>query len=140
MILTKKAELGSLINPVVGGVSTSLCEIADLSQIEVDLEIQERDIAKLQVGMACRIRADAFGDRVYEGFLDRAMPIANRARGIIPVRVRVILPPNEQQGEFLKPEMGVSVTFVNQPFPAYRKDLPDIWRGVKESVIPSEKK
>jgi HlyD family secretion protein len=114
VILTKKAEIGSLINPVVGGVSTSLCEIADLSKIEVDLEIQERDIAKIRVGMVCRIRPDAYADRVYDGFVDRMMPIANRARGIVPVRVRVLFPVDEVQGRYLKPEMGVTVTFVNQ--------------------------
>ena len=114
VILTKKAEVGSLINPVVGGISTSLCEIADLSQIEVDLEIQERDIAKLRVGMLGRVRPDAYPDRIYTGFVDRLMPIANRARGIIPVRVRVVFPPKEEQGKYLKPEMGVSVTFINQ--------------------------
>ena len=113
VILTKKAELGSLINPVVGGVSTSLCEMADLSQLEVDLEIQERDIAKIKEDMVCRVRADAWPAREYKGYVDRLMPIANRARGIIQVRVKVILPADEKQGKYLKPEMGVSVTFYN---------------------------
>jgi len=135
IILSKKAEVGSLINPVVGGVSTSLCEIADLSQIEVDLEIQERDIAKLSDDMLCRIRTDAYPERVYEGYLDRTMPIANRARGIIPVRVKVILPPDEKQGAYLKPEMGVAVTFVNEPFPFARKALVNTYRGVQQSVL-----
>jgi len=114
VILTKKAEYGSLINPVVGGVSTSLCEMADLREIEVDLEIAERDIAKIEVDMKCRIRSDAFPDRLYEGYFDRMMPIANRARGIIPVRVRVIIPVDEIQGKYLKPEMGVSVSFISE--------------------------
>src|SRR5947209_19194746 len=111
VIMTKKAEFGSLINPVAGGVSTSLCEMADLTKLEVDLEIQERDIAKIKPCMACRVQPDAFPDKTYEGFYDRAMPIGNRARGIIPVRVRVVIPPAEKQGEYLKPEMAVSVNF-----------------------------
>ena len=132
VILTKKAEKDSLINPVVGGVSTSLCEIADLSMIEVDLEIQERDIAKIQVGMTCKIRPDAYSERVYDGFVDRMMPIANRARGIIPVRVRVVVPADEEQGRYLKPEMGVAVTFFNSPYPMSEKVLPDFCRGILE--------
>jgi multidrug resistance efflux pump len=120
IILTKKAEYGALTNALAlnsgsgGGVSTGICDMADLSKLEVDLEIQERDIAKIKPGMVCRIRADAWPNRVYEGYYDRAMPIANRARGIVPVRVRVIIPPTEKQGEYLKPEMGVSVVFVNR--------------------------
>ena len=139
VILTKKAEKDSLINPVVGGVSTSLCEIADLRMIEVDLEIQERDIAKITVGMVCNVRPDAYADRIYRGYVDRMMPIANRARGIIPVRVKVILPPEEQQGRYLKPEMGVAVSFINAPFPLIEKMLPDVWRGVQEgAVLPAQ--
>jgi HlyD family secretion protein len=116
VILTKKAEIGSLINPVVGSVSTGLCEIADLTDLEVDLEIQERDISKVFEKQYCRIKSDAYPDRPYIGYVDRQMPIANRARGIIPVRVKVIVPSTEKPGAFLKPEMGVSVTFFNKPF------------------------
>src|SRR5579862_5045861 len=44
-ILTKKAEEGNLVNPSAfsNGLAASLCEMADLSKIEVDLSIQERD-------------------------------------------------------------------------------------------------
>ncbi|VTS05953.1 HlyD family secretion protein [Tuwongella immobilis] len=115
-ILSKKAEIGNLINPVVGGVSTSLCDMADLSDLEVDLEIQERDLEKIKNGYRCEIRAEAYPTRVYAGYVDRQMPIANRARGIVPIRVKVIIPPTEEQGKYLKPEMGVSVTFFDAPF------------------------
>ena len=114
VILTKKAERGNLINPVVGGVSTNLCDIADLSDLEVDLEVQERDLKKFFVGQACKIRVDAYPERIYEGYVDRAMPIANRARGILPVRIKIVVPATEEQGKYLKPEMGMTVGFLNK--------------------------
>jgi multidrug resistance efflux pump len=114
VILTKKAERGNLINPVVGGLSTNLCEMADLSDLEVDLEIQERDLKKFHVGQACKVKPDAYPDRVYEAYVDRAMPIANRAKGVLPVRIKVIVPATEEQGQYLKPEMGVTVFFLNR--------------------------
>ena len=114
IILTKNAEVGSLINPVVGGVSTNLCVIADLRKLEVDLEVQERDISKIKLNMACKIRADAWSDRTYDGYVERMMPIANRAKSIVPVRIKVVVPRTEKQGSYLKPEMGVSVTFFNR--------------------------
>jgi len=123
-ILTKKAEIGNLINPVVGGVSTSLCDMADLSDLEVDLEIQERDLVKIKNNYRCEIRAEAYPDRVYQGYVDRQMPIANRARGILPIRVKVVIPATEEQGKFLKPEMGVSVTFYDSPYVAPAKKTP----------------
>lgn len=116
-ILSKKAEEGNLINPVVGGVSTSLCDMADLSDLEVDLEIQERDLSKIRVGYECEVRPEAYPERTYVAYVDRAMPIANRARGILPVRLKVVVPPSEGQGEFLRPEMSVAVNFLDRPYP-----------------------
>jgi hypothetical protein len=49
---------------------------------------------------------------VYTGTLDRIMPEANRAKSIVPVRVKVKLPEGETPGTYLKPEMGAVVTFM----------------------------
>jgi multidrug resistance efflux pump len=111
-ILTKKAELGNLVNPLAfGATSGSICEMADLSDLEVELDITERDVSKVRQGMPCRIRAEAYQDRSYEGFVDRLMPIANRAKGAVPVRVKVKVPKDEE-GVYLKPEMGAVVAFL----------------------------
>lgn len=112
-VLTKKSEKGNLVNPLAfAGGSGSVCDMADLSDLEVDLEIPERDIAKLAVGQACRVRADAYPAKVYPGRLDRIMPIANRAKSIVNVRVKVTLPADEKPGTYLKPEMGAVVSFL----------------------------
>ncbi len=112
-VLTKKAELGNLVNPMAfGATSGAVCDMADLSDLEADLEIPEREISKLKVGQPCRVRADAFPDRTYRGVLDRIMPIANRAKSIVNVRVKVKLPDGEVPGTYLKPEMGAVVSFL----------------------------
>ncbi len=115
-ILSKKAELGNLVNPMAFSASSSgggaVCDIANLADLEVDLEIPERDIRKLRRGQLCRIKADAFSERTYEGALDRIMPIANRAKSIVSVRVKVKLPEGEAPGTYLKPEMGAIVSFL----------------------------
>lgn len=117
-ILKKNAELGNLVNPVAFNGSYSLCDIADLSRLEVDLSVQERDIAKVFQGQQCRVRAEAFADRSYEGVVSRLMPIADRAKGAVPVRVRLQVP-KEEEGAYLKPEMGAIVTFYTE-----KSDLP----------------
>jgi multidrug resistance efflux pump len=116
-ILTKKAEEGNIVNPSSfgqgGALSASLCDMADLSDLEVDLNIQERDIAGVFKGQRCRIRPEAFPKREYQGHVSRLMPIADRAKGAIPVRVKVIVP-REEEGKFLKPEMSVLVSFLGK--------------------------
>ena len=83
-----------------------------IQNLEVDLEVPERDIAKLKVGQPCQIKADAFSDRAYTGRLDRIMPTANRAKSVVSVRVKVKLADGEVPGTFLKPEMGAVVNFL----------------------------
>ncbi len=112
-ILKKNAELGNLVNPVAFNGSYSLCDMADLSKLEIDLSIQERDISKVFKGQKCRVRAEAFPDRFYDGVVSRLMPIADRAKGAVPVRVRITVPKDEE-GIFLKPEMGAIVTFYQE--------------------------
>jgi HlyD family secretion protein len=113
-ILKKNAEEGSLVNPIAMQGFYSLCEMADLSDLEVDLTIQERDISRVFTGQKCKVRAEAFPDRVYDGYVSRLMPTADRAKGAVPVRVKVKVPADEE-GVYLKPEMGALVSFLNKP-------------------------
>jgi len=112
-ILKKNAEEGSRVNPIAMQGFFSLCEMADLSDLEVDLTIQERDISKVSKDQKCEIRAEAFPDRVYHGYVSRLMPMADRAKGAIPVRVKIRVP-SEEEGVYLKPEMGALVSFLNK--------------------------
>jgi multidrug resistance efflux pump len=109
-ILIKRAEEGNIVNPIVMNGSYSLCEMADLSDLEVELKIQERDVSKIFKGQKCQVRAEAWPDRVYQGYVSRLMPIADRGQGAVPVRVKISVPPAEE-GVYLKPEMGAVVTF-----------------------------
>ena len=112
-VLAKKAEQWNLVNPMAfGATSGSVCDMANLADLEVELEIPERDISKLKVNQPCRIKADAYPGRAYEGRLDRIMPIANRSKSIVTVRVKVTLPSEEAATPFLKPEMGAVVSFL----------------------------
>jgi multidrug resistance efflux pump len=111
-ILTKKAEKGNIVNPIAFNVSASLCDMADLSDLEVDLSIQERDVAQVVKGQKCRIVSEAFPKhKPYDGYVSRLMPTADRAKGAIPVRVKVNVP-KEEEGVYLKPDMSVIVSFL----------------------------
>ncbi|WP_010582340.1 HlyD family secretion protein [Schlesneria paludicola] len=112
-VLKKNAELGNLVNPVAFNGSFSLCDMADLSKLEVELSIQEREISKVKKGQRCKVQPEAYMDRSYDGVVSRLMPIADRAKGAVPVRVRLKVPP-EEEGQFLKPEMGAIVRFYDE--------------------------
>lgn len=109
-ILKKNAEEGNIVNPIAFNGSYSLCDMADLADLEVDLNIQERDVSRVFQGQKCKVRVEAYPDRIYEGYVSRLMPIADRAKGAIPVRVKVAVPASEE-GVYLKPDMGAIVSF-----------------------------
>jgi multidrug resistance efflux pump len=113
-ILTKKAEKGNIVNPVAFNISASLCDMADLSDLEVDLTIQERDVGQVHKWQKCRIRSEAFpNERLYEGYVSRLMPTADRAKGAVPVRVKIKVDKREE-GRELKPDMSVIVSFTRE--------------------------
>ena len=110
-ILRKNAEEGNLVFPVAFNDTFSLCELANLSELEVELAIQERDIGKVRPGQRCKVRTEAYPDRLYDGIVSRLMPIADRRLSTIPVRVRITVP-QEDEGTYLKPEMIAVVSLL----------------------------
>ncbi len=115
-VLTKKADRGSLVSPAAFNVSASLCEIADLAKLEVEVDVPERQIMRIRPGLECQVAPDADPTRVYRGVVHRVMPIADDSKNVIKVRIRVFLPRDEEAGAFLKPRMSVVATIVNRPF------------------------
>ena len=113
-ILKKNAKEGNLVNPIAMNGSYSLCDLADLSDLEVELTIEERDINKVATGQKCKIRTEAYPERIYEGYVSRLMPIADRNKAAIPVRVKVTVP-REEEGVYLKPDMTAMVSFLKEP-------------------------
>lgn len=112
-ILRKNAEEGNIVNPVAFNGSYSICEMADLADLEVDLNIQERDVSRVFVGQECQVRSEAYPERIYVGVVSRLMPIADRAKGAVPVRVKLTVPA-EEEGVYLKPEMSAIVAFLSR--------------------------
>ena len=124
MILQKNAERGNFVNPGAlssgsGGIAVSLCDMADLTDLEVDLSIQERDIAKIEEGQPCIVMPESRQKdrrflekhpRGYEAKVSRIMPIADRAKGSVSVRVKLQVD-RAEEGIYLKPDTGVIVTF-----------------------------
>ena len=129
-ILTKQAEKGNLVNPSAfsNGLSASLCDMADLTEMEIEVMVQERDRPRVFVNQVCDVMPEAFQHddtfkethpRGYEGVVSRIMPKAERSKNAIPVRVKVLFPDDEvkryhEKGEwgwYLIPDMGAIVTF-----------------------------
>jgi len=108
-VLAKRAAVGTLINPKAYQVPASLCDMADLRTMDVEVWVGERDLAKVAKGQPCRIRLEAFPRATYRGRVDRLLPVASRALGALAIRVRLEVPDGDER---LRPELGAIVQIV----------------------------
>jgi len=106
-ILERNARVGELILPQT--VITSLCVLADMSELEAEVDIQEREVSRVSVGHPCQVIPDAYPDRIYEAELARMQPQVNRSRGVVPVKVKILKP-----DEHLLSEMNCRVLFLKR--------------------------
>jgi multidrug resistance efflux pump len=109
IIMTKRADVGSRIDPNSAQLAPSLCDMADQRLMEIEVWIPERDLEKIVKGQACVIKVDAFPNATYRGRVVRMNAIADRARGALAVRVRLDRPAANDQ---LRPEFSAVVQFL----------------------------
>src|SRR5204863_5180950 len=71
-VLRKEAEIGEMVAPVnSAGSSTrgAIVTLADFASLEVEVEVIERDIGRIEVNGPCRIVLDSRRDQPYAGFV-----------------------------------------------------------------------
>jgi multidrug resistance efflux pump len=110
-ILKKQAEVGNTVRPEAysNGLSASLCEMADVRDLEVDVDVSERDLDRIFKSQACEVRTEAFPNKAYTGYVSRLMPEANRSKASVSVRVHIELPADDM---LVRPEMRARVAFL----------------------------
>lgn len=72
------AEIPSRVGTfaVAGLSTTALMTIADMSQINIEVKVDETEIDKVAVGQKAKIKVDAFGDREIDGEVTQKTPLA----------------------------------------------------------------
>jgi HlyD family secretion protein len=121
-ILERAVEKGEFVTTsFVGdrGAKGYVVSLADLNDLEVELDIAQNDFAKLHAMQHGAITTDAFPDRKYDGFIKEISPEANRQKATVQVKVKVAKP-----DEYLRPEMNASVAFASDDRPAAASEGP----------------
>lgn len=109
-VVTKDAEQGESIMPGGMGASSgrgSVITLAKLDELEVDTDVKEDYLGQLHQGQPCEVAVDAAPDKRYRGRLREIIPMGDRTRGIVKVKVS-ILDPDER----LFPELSATVNFL----------------------------
>lgn len=106
-ILERNANLGEITRSDY--LPTTLCVLADLTQMEAEVDVQERELEKITVGQICRIYPDAYSSRMYIGKVTRFQPQVNRQRGVVKTTITLDAP-----DEYLLAEMNCRVEFLDE--------------------------
>lgn len=71
------SELGERVVGTAQMTGTEILRIADLSKMEVRVDVNENDIVRVKLGDSVDISVDAFGDRVFKGIVSEMANSAN---------------------------------------------------------------
>jgi RND family efflux transporter MFP subunit len=118
-VLRKDAEVGEVVAPSVGGGLTrgAVVTMADLTTLEVEVDVNEAYIARVRGGQPARITLDAYPDTAFRGDVRQVVPTADRQRATVQVKVAIL-----DHDSRILPEMGARVDFIApEPAPSAAK-------------------
>jgi RND family efflux transporter MFP subunit len=109
-VIKKDAELGESIMPGGMGEASgrgSVLKLADLDHLEVDTDVKEDFIGRVRIGQPAEVAVDSVPDRRYRARLRQIIPMGDRARGTIKVKVEIL-----DADQRLFPDMSATVHFL----------------------------
>ncbi len=133
-VLEKNAELGEVVGPTFGGSSSGgggvpVVTMADLGSVEVEVDVNETYIRRVNPGMEAQIILDAYPDKVYAGLVRQIVPTADRQKATVQVKIGF----SEPDAHVL-PEMGARVSFM-APAAAKGGEAPSVQVWVPKEAI-----
>lgn len=113
-VLRKEAEVGEVVAPSVGGGLTrgAVVTMADLATLEVEVDVNEAYIARIEHDQGARITLDAYPDTSFTGRVRQVVPTADRQRATVQVKVSIL-----DHDPRILPEMGARVDFLEPEQP-----------------------
>jgi HlyD family secretion protein len=113
VVLEKLVDQGELVTPQSfgggRGPSTAFLAVADPHDLQVEVDLNEADLAKVFLNQECRIHPEAYPDKSYRGYVAEMAPEANRQKGTLQVKVQIRDP-----DKFLTPELTAKVEFLKR--------------------------
>src|SRR6185369_14821702 len=105
----------------VGGFTrTGICTIVDMTSLEIDVDVNEGFINRVQPGQRVEATLDAYGDWRIPCKVIAIIPAADRGKATVKVRVGF-----DQLDPRILPDMGVKVAFLRDaPAPGQAAVVP----------------
>jgi RND family efflux transporter MFP subunit len=133
VITAKAAQPGEIVSPVSAGggfTRTGIGTIVDMDSLEVQVDVNEAYIGRVQPGMPIEAVLNAYPDWRIPGAVIAIIPTADRSKATVKVRISLA-----EKDPRIVPDMGVRVSFLeknaaNAPKPT------GVWVPSKAIVLP----
>lgn len=112
VVIDKAAQVGEMISPIFGGGSfeaAGIATIVDMSSLEVDVDVNEAYIHRVQPGQPAVAVLDAYPDWNIPAHVIAIVPTADKSKATVKVRVAF-----EKLEPRILPDMGVRVSFLQE--------------------------
>ncbi len=130
IVVSKDAQVGEMVSPVSAGggfTRTGIATIVDLHSNEIEVDVSESYIAKVQANQPVTAILDAYPDWSIPAKVRTVIPTADRQKATVKVRIsftddghiRLIDPATQPR---ILPDMGVKVTFLEDEKPKAAAD------------------
>jgi RND family efflux transporter MFP subunit len=110
IIVSKDAQVGEMVSPISAGggfTRTGIATIVDMNSNEIEVDVNEAYIARVEPGQLVTAVLDAYPDWQIPSKVRTVIPTADRQKATVKVRISFIkLDPR------ILPDMGVKVTFL----------------------------
>jgi RND family efflux transporter, MFP subunit len=110
VVTAKNAQAGEIIAPAAAGggfTRTGICTIVDMDSLEIQVDVNEAYIGRVNREQPVTAVLDAYPDWKIPASVIAVIPTADRAKATVRVRIRIL----EKSSKIL-PDMGVKVSFL----------------------------
>lgn len=112
VVVSKDAQVGEMVSPVSAGggfTRTGIATIVDMNSNEVEVDVNESYIARVEPGQPVTLVLDAYPDWKIPSHVRTVIPTADRQKATVKVRISF-----DKLDPRILPDMGVKVTFLGE--------------------------
>src|SRR5207245_497663 len=118
IVVSKDAQVGEMVSPNSAGggfTRTGIATIVDMKSNEIEVDVNESYIARVENGQLVTATLDAYPDKPIPSKVRTVIPTADRQKATVKVRITIL---NLEKYDFILPDMGVKVAFLENEKPA----------------------
>ncbi|PYU75298.1 MAG: efflux RND transporter periplasmic adaptor subunit [Acidobacteria bacterium] len=125
VVVSKDAQVGEMVSPNSAGggfTRTGIATIVDMKSNEIEVDVNESYIARVENGQQVTATLDAYPDKPIPSKVRTVIPTADRQKATVKVRITIL---NLEKYDFILPDMGVKVAFLENEQPAAKDKAKD---------------